>query len=111
LEENKKLYGETVRMVDAYQWGWAYIPHFIHTPFYCYAYSFGQLLVLALYDEYKRKGNEFKPGYLALLSSGGKESPADLIVKHTGLDIQQEVFWRKALHLLEGFLDELETLD
>jgi oligoendopeptidase F len=108
--ENKKLYGDAVRMVESYRWGWAYIPHFIHTPFYCYAYSYGQLLVLSLYDEYARKGGAFVSGYLDLLSSGGSDSPAALVGKSVGLDLNDPSFWRRSLGLLEKNLRIIENL-
>ena len=60
-------------MPDGYQWGWSYIPHFIHSRFYCYSYVFGQLLVLALYRMYKDEGKSFVPKYLALLEAGGSD--------------------------------------
>lgn len=110
LEENGKLYGDTVKMVDSYKWGWAYIPHFFHTPFYCYAYSFGQLLVLALYHEYKKQGDKFRSGYRELLSLGGSDSPDRLVQKTIGLDINQRSFWEGALGLLEEQIVEIETL-
>src|ERR1700687_634884 len=65
-DTNAALYGDSVVLTDNYRWWWAYIPHFIHTPFYCYAYGFGELLVLALYHTYKREGTAFVPKYLDL---------------------------------------------
>ena len=61
------------RLTDDYRWWWAYIPHFIHSPFYCYAYGFGELLVLALYELYRDAGRAFVPQYLDLLAAGGSE--------------------------------------
>jgi len=109
-EENHKLYGDAVKMVEPYRWGWAYIPHFIHTPFYCYAYSFGQLLVLSLYGEYMKKGNSFKTGYLELLSQGGSDSPANLVKKSTGLNLEDGSFWEISLSLLNENLKRIEAL-
>ena len=79
LDVNRKYYGETVEIVDGYRWGWSYIPHFIHSRFYCYSYVFGQLLVLALYRMYKDQGKSFVPKYLALLEAGGSDSPQALL--------------------------------
>ncbi|MCE9597024.1 MAG: M3 family oligoendopeptidase [Spirochaetia bacterium] len=110
LSENSKLYGNAVRMVDAYKWGWAYIPHFVHTPFYCYAYSFGQLMVLALYEEYMKRGEEFKRDYLRLLSLGGSLPPAQLIRETVGLDIEREDFWLQALAFIDRMMKRIESL-
>lgn len=107
---NKKLYGDEIRMVDSYRWGWAYIPHFVHTPFYCYAYSFGQLLVLSLYGQYLKDGSKFKNGYVELLSSGGSDSPAALVKNTVGLDIEDESFWKVSLSILDENLKRIEKL-
>lgn len=109
-EENEKLYGDAVQMVDSYRWGWAYIPHFVHTPFYCYAYSFGQLLVLALYNEYMQKGDEFRENYIRLLSSGGSDRPDVLVKKTIGLDLADPSFWQSAMDLLSRNLLRIEEL-
>ncbi|HTG80551.1 MAG TPA: M3 family oligoendopeptidase, partial [Geobacteraceae bacterium] len=76
-EENGKLYGDAVEMIEPYRWGWSYISHFIHARFYCYSYTFAELLVLSLYRTYLREGAEFIPAYEAILASGGSQSPAD----------------------------------
>lgn len=110
LQENGKLYGDAVRMVDAYKWGWAYIPHFVHTPFYCYAYSFGQLMVLALYEEYMKRGDDFKRDYLRLLALGGSLPPAQLIRETVGLDIEREDFWLQALAFIDRMMQRIESL-
>ncbi len=109
-EENEKLYGDSLNMVEDYRWGWAYIPHFIHTPFYCYAYSFGQLLVLSLYSEYRQKGDSFRDGFLGLLAAGGSNTPARLIQEYTGLDIESEQFWSLSLQQMEGEMAAIEAL-
>ena len=72
-------------MIEPYRWGWSYISHFIHARFYCYSYTFAELLVLSLYQKYLREGDAFKPGYSAILTSGGSLSPADT-VKQAGID-------------------------
>lgn len=108
--ENKKLYGDAVQMVESYRWGWAYIPHFYHTPFYCYAYSFGQLLVLALYNEYRKRGDAFREGYRELLASGGSARPSELVQRTVGLDIEDPGFWAGALSILEEMAGRIETL-
>ena len=109
LEENRKLYGDTVEMIPAYAWGWSYISHFIHSRFYCYSYTFAELLVLALYQQYRTRGDAFKPGYRALLTAGGSQSPADT-ARLAGIDIEASGFWKGGYDLLEQLINELESL-
>ncbi len=109
-EENLKLYGEDVSMIESYKWGWAYIPHFVHTPFYCYAYSYGQLLVLALYNEFKKGTGGFQDAYIELLSRGSSQRPEQLIAETVGLDITRRDFWDLALGLLDENLTRIENL-
>ena len=109
LKANDKYYGETVEMPDGYRWGWSYIPHFIHSRFYCYSYVFGQLLVLALYRLYKDEGNAFVAKYLALLEAGGSDSPAALL-KPLGVNIEDAAFWQKGFEEIRGLLDKLQKL-
>jgi oligoendopeptidase F len=82
--ENARLYGDAVEMIPAYRWGWSYIPHFIHSRFYCYAYVFGELLVLALYQRYRAEGPSFVPAYLELLAAAGSEAPDVLLTQGSG---------------------------
>ncbi len=105
MEANHRMYGEGVRLTADYRRWWSYISHFVHSPFYCYAYGFGELLVLALYDAYRREGTSFVSRYLELLSAGGSDSPSALL-RRTGIDIEAPDFWRRGLRLLRGFLDE-----
>ena len=102
LEANGKYYGNVVDMPEGYRWGWSYIPHFIHSRFYCYSYVFGQLLVLALYRMYKDEGKSFVPKYLTLLEAGGSDTP-DALLKPLGIEIHTAEFWQK------GF-EEIRTL-
>ena len=88
---------------------WMYIPHFIHTPFYCYAYSFGELLVLALYNRYEEEGPAFVPKYIDLLTSGGSDKPEVLLAK-IGIDINRPDFWDGGLRVLARMVDEVEKL-
>jgi oligoendopeptidase F len=108
-EVNAVLYGDSVVLSDDYRWWWAYIPHFIHSPFYCYAYGFGELLVLALYELYRERGPDFVPEYLDLLAAGGSGSPASLLAR-LGVDIQQPSFWQRGIGVLRGLVAEVETL-
>jgi oligoendopeptidase F len=110
LQANAPYYGDAVNMTDGYTWGWSYIPHFINVPFYCYAYSFGELLVLALYGMYRREGAEtFVPKYRALLTSGGSQSPAEQMLG-VGIDIRDAAFWQVGFDELSRLVDEAERL-
>ena len=109
LEVNAAMYGDSVALTDDYRWWWAYIPHFIHTPFYCYAYSFGELLVLALYELYRERGAAFVPQYLDLLAAGGSDSPAALLSR-LGLDVREAAFWQRGLGVLRRLVEEAERL-
>lgn len=109
LEENGKLFGDAVEMIPAYRWGWSYISHFIHSRFYCYSYTFAELLVLALYQSYRENGDSFKPGYRSLLESGGALSPADT-ARLAGIDITSDDFWQKGYDFLGELIGELKAL-
>ena len=109
LDVNRKYYGEAVEIVDGYRWGWSYIPHFIHSRFYCYSYVFGQLLVLALYRMYKEQGKSFVPKYLALLEAGGSDSPQALL-RPLGVDIHEREFWRKGFEAIAAMIATLQSL-
>lgn len=109
LEENGKLYGDSVEMIPAYRWGWSYISHFIHSRFYCYSYTFAELLVLALFQKYREEGDSFKPGYHALLQSGGALSPADTAAL-AGIDITDSGFWQKGYDVLAELIEELKLI-
>jgi oligoendopeptidase F len=98
-----------VRLTDGYGWWWMYIGHFIHVPFYCYAYAFGELLVLALVQKYRQEGAAFVPRYLELLSSGGSDTPDALLAK-LGVDVTDAGFWELGLKLLADMVSEAERL-
>jgi len=108
LQEQSKLFGDSVEMIPAYRWGWSYISHFIHSRFYCYSYSFGELLTLALFQRYLDEGDSFVPGYIQLLESGGSERP-DRALSKLGIDINQSEFWNRGFRVIEGFLDDLKA--
>lgn len=105
IEANAPYYGDAVRMTDGYRWGWSYIPHFIHTPFYCYAYVFGQLLVLSLYRMYKDEGAPFVPKFASLLAAGGSGTPDELL-RPLGVDVNDPRFWAKGLSELATLVAE-----
>ncbi len=109
IAANARYYGDSVEMDDNYRWGWSYIPHFIHSPFYCYAYSFGELLVLALYRLYQEQGESFIPRYVGLLESGGSGSPAELLAS-LGVDIADPTFWSKGFVEIERLIARMRRL-
>lgn len=110
LENLREQFGDAVELSDEFRFEWLSIPHIYHTPFYCYAYSFGQLLVLALYRKYKAIGREaFEPQYLRILAYGGSASPAH-ILSEAGFDMASEEFWQGGFDVLAEMLDELENL-
>jgi oligoendopeptidase F len=109
IEANKPMFGNSVELTEDYGWWWMYIPHFIHSPFYCYAYSFGELLVLALYHKYIEEGDAFVPRYIELLSSGGRDAPEKLLAR-VGVDITDANFWQGGLDLLREMVNEAVSL-
>jgi oligoendopeptidase F len=107
MAANRPMFGDAVQLRDEYAWWWLYVPHFIHSPFYCYAYAFGELLVLALVRRYDEEGAAFAPRYLDMLAAGGSEAPRDIVAR-TGLDIADPAFWSRGLSLLEELLAQAE---
>jgi oligoendopeptidase F len=107
LETQRASLGPAVRLADDYQYYWAYIPHFIHTPFYVYAYTFGECLVNALYAAYQEAPAGFEEKYLELLKAGGTLRHKELL-EPFGLDAGDPAFWAKGLGVIKGFIDELE---
>lgn len=106
LEESKKMFGESLILNDYYKIWWSYIPHFIHSPFYCYAYSYAQLLVLALFGLYKSgKCENFVEIYTKFLSLGGSKSPKELVGMF-GFDIDDEKFWNIGIEQVANLVDE-----
>lgn len=104
IAANQPYYGNAVELTAGYRWGWSYIPHFINTPFYCYAYVFGELLVLALYAMYRREGPSFMPRYIAMLEAGGSETPS-VVLSRLGIDIRDPDFWRLGFAELRRMVD------
>lgn len=109
LAANRPMFGDSVTLSNDYGWWWLYIPHFVHSPFYCYAYAFGELLVFALLHRYDEIGEAFVPQYLDLLRAGGSVAPPELL-QRIGLDIRDAKFWDGGLTLLEELLTQAETL-
>lgn len=102
-------FGNSVQVSDEFAWEWIYIPHFYHTPFYCYAYSFGNLLVLSLYRQYKLEGKPFVPRYLGILAAGGSRKPEELLMD-AGIDISKEEFWQQGFDLVREKIQQLKAL-
>jgi oligoendopeptidase F len=107
METQTAMFGDTVRLLDHYRIWWSYIPHFIHSPGYVYAYAFGELLVMALYEQYLREGPDFVPTYLAFLGSGGKAKPEELL-RPFGVDLADARFWDRGMRIIETLIDEAE---
>lgn len=110
LRQLRQQFGDSVAVDDIFQHEWLMIPHIYHTPFYCYAYSFGQLLVLALYRRYQQEGDAFKPGYLKLLAYGGSRDP-DAILREMGIDMTDPQFWQGGFDVGQDLINELKALD
>lgn len=109
LKNLQAQFGDAVDVGDEFKWEWVSIPHIYGSPFYVYAYAFGQLLVLSLYSQFKREGEAFKPRYRTILSTGGSKAPADLLAE-AGIDIRQSSFWQGGFDVIAGLVDELEKL-
>jgi len=109
LAELAEQFGDSVQVAPEFRYEWMSIPHIYNTPFYCYAYSFGQLLVLALYRRYQEQGAAFKPGYLELLSYGGSARPEAILGK-MGIDMTDRSFWQGGFELVRQRIDELAAI-
>ncbi len=102
--------GPAFDFVDGYEVFWAYIPHFVHSPFYVYAYAFGDGLVNALYAVYQENPEGFQEKYFDMLKAGGSKHHKELL-EPFGLDASEPAFWDKGLSMIEGFIDELEAME
>ena len=106
----REQFGDAVEVSDEFAWEWLMIPHFYRVPFYVYAYAFGQLLVLALYQRYQEEGPAFKPVYFRLLEAGGNRAP-EAILAEAGVDPRDPAFWQRGYDLLAQWVQALEALD
>ena len=109
FNENKKMFEDSLLLSDNYKLWWSYIPHFIHSPFYCYAYSYGQLLSLTLFGLYKNGDENFVEKYIEFLSCGGSKSPSKL-VGIFGFDIEDDRFWEYGINEVKKILDEFSKI-
>ena len=109
MDNLKEQFGDAVDVADEFKWEWVSIPHIYQTPFYVYAYAFGQLLVFALYKQFKAEGDSFKPRYIKLLATGGSEAPVKALLD-AGIDIRQASFWQGGFDVISGLVDQLEKI-
>lgn len=109
IETQEAMFDGSVVLGDHYRLWWSYIPHFLHTPGYVYAYAFGELLVLALYQRYQDEPGSFAGLYRELLAAGGSDWPHELL-KPFGIDLRDPTFWGQGLSAIEGMIEEAEAL-
>jgi oligoendopeptidase F len=107
FDSQEELLGDSVEITDGYRSWWSYIPHFIGSPGYVYAYAYGQLLALSVYERYEQRGAEFVPQYLELLAAGGSKNPGEL-GRIVDVDLTDPGFWEAGLDLVERQLHEAE---
>jgi oligoendopeptidase F len=107
-DSQTELLGDAVELTPDYRSWWSYVPHFIGSPGYVYAYAYGQLLALAVYGRYEEEGAGFVPAYLELLAAGGSRSPEEL-GRIVGVDLADPGFWDRGLELVERQLEEAEA--
>jgi oligoendopeptidase F len=109
LQNLTEQFGDALELTEEFAWEWLTIPHIFNSPFYPYAYSFGQLLVLALYQQYLEQREEFVPRYIKLLSYGGSAEP-QVILAEAGIDISTPEFWQGGFDILQSMLDQLHKI-
>ena len=97
-----------MKVPDEFRWEWLTIPHMYASPFYCYAYSFGNLLVLALYRRYQQEGRSFIPKYLDLLATGGSMSPGRILAD-VNVDMTSKTFWQSGFAIIQDMITQLEA--
>ncbi len=110
LQNLKVQFGDSVSLTDDFAIEWSCIPHFYHTPFYCYAYSFGNLLALSLFQRYKKEGKDFVPSYIDILSAGGSKKPEKLLSEQ-GFDIASPKFWQEGFDYVKKQVGTLASLN
>jgi len=109
LQNLRHQFGDAVEISEEFRWEWVSIPHIYHVPFYVYAYAFGQLLVLALYQQYKEEGASFIPRYRHILAAGGSDAPQK-ILQNAGIDIRRRAFWQGGFDIIADLVSQLEAL-
>lgn len=111
IQRQQEMFGDSVTLTDDYRIWWSYIPHFLHTPFYVYAYVFGELLVLALYDMYKKTEDkeDFARRYLQLLKAGGSQTP-EALLQPFGIDLGDKEFWQRGLRVITELVEDMKHI-
>ena len=109
MQNLKKQFGESVNVPECFAIEWSCIPHFYHTPFYCYAYSFGNLLALSLFQRYKKEGSDFVPSYMSILAAGGSKKPEELLAEY-GFDIRKPTFWQNGFDYIAEQVNALSKI-
>ena len=110
LQNLKEQFGNSVSLSEDFAIEWSCIPHFYHTPFYCYAYSFGNLLALSLFQRYKKEGKDFVPSYINILAAGGSKKPEKLLSEY-GFDIRSTKFWQQGFDYVDEQVKALSSLN
>jgi len=110
MQNLKVQFGNSVSLSEDFGIEWSCIPHFYHTPFYCYAYSFGNLLALSLFQRYKKEGKDFVPSYIDILAAGGSKKPEKLLAEH-GFDIRSPKFWQEGFDYVKVQVKALSALN
>jgi oligoendopeptidase F len=110
LEVQRESLGPGINLGPGYETYWAYIPHFIRSPFYVYAYAFGDCLVNSLYAVYQKAAGGFAERYLDMLAAGGTKHHSELLAPF-GLDAREPAFWNDGLAMLAGMIEELEAME
>jgi oligoendopeptidase F len=109
LENLRVQFGDAVDISDEFRWEWISIPHIYSVPFYVYAYTFGQLLVFALYQQFKQEGDSFKPRFRKILAAGGSVAPVQLL-SEAGIDVYDPAFWQGGFDVIDNLISQLEAL-
>ena len=110
LQNLKEQFGNSVNISEDFAIEWSCIPHFYHTPFYCYAYSFGNLLALSLFQRYKKEGKDFVPSYINILAAGGSQKPEKLLSEY-GFNIRSPKFWQEGFDYIKEQVKALSSLN
>lgn len=105
MKRQKEMFRSSITFTPGYEFWWSYIPHFIHTPFYVYAYAYGELLTLALYQQYKSSGKTYPTKFMQLLSEGGSKKPTDLL-KPFRINMRKKTFWLMGIDAIEELLTD-----
>lgn len=109
METLEEQFGNSVEVDPIFSWEWTYIPHIVESPFYCYAYNFGELLTYSLYSRYKKEGKGFVKNIEEVLEAGGSKDPIEILDK-VGINVRKEEFWQESFEIIKKWVGELEML-